>query len=56
MLLHFIFVIKESDLGKRDQEFEYVQQMSEFFKTWILKNFSKEFDVKSDILITKKTS
>jgi len=56
MLLHFIFVIKESDLGKRDKEFEYVQQMSEFFKTWILKNFSKEFDVKSDVMITKKTS
>ena len=45
MLLHFIFVIKESDLGKRDKEFEYVKQMSQFFKKWILKNFSKDFDV-----------
>ncbi len=54
MLLHFIFVIKESDLGKRDKEFEYVQQLSQFFKTWITKNFSKEFDVQSDVMITKK--
>ena len=56
MLLHFIFVIKESDLGKRDKEFEYVKQMSQFFKKWILKNFSKDFDVQSDVMITKPSS
>ena len=37
MLLHFIFVIKENDLGKRDKEFEYVTQMSQFYKEWIKK-------------------
>jgi len=56
MLLHFIFVIKESDLGKRDQEFEYVKEMSQFFKKWILKNFSKDFEIQSDVMITKQSS
>ena len=53
MLLHFIFVIKESDLEKRTKEFEYVKQMGEFFKSWIKKNFSKDVDVKCDQMITK---
>ena len=48
MLLHFIFVIKEEDLGKRETEFEYIKQMAEFFKVWIKKNFSKEFTIKCD--------
>ncbi len=56
MLLHFIFVIKENDLGKRDKEFEYIKLMSKFFKKWILKNFLKEFEVHSDIMITKPNS
>ena len=56
MLLHFIFVIKESDLGKRDKEFEYVKQMSQFYKKWIKDNFSKDFEVQSDVMITKKSS
>ena len=53
MLLHFIFVIKESDLGKRQKEFDYVNQMAEFFKIWIKNNFSINVDVKCDEMITK---
>ena len=53
MLLHFIFVVKESDLEKRKEEFEYVKKMGEFFKIWIKKNFSKDFEVKCDEMITK---
>jgi hypothetical protein len=53
MLLHFIFVIKDSDLGKRDKEFDYVKQMAQFYKVWIKNNFSKDFDVKCDEMITK---
>lgn len=53
MLLHFIFVIKENDLGKRDKEFEYVTQMSQFYKEWIKNNFSKDVEVQSDEMITK---
>lgn len=56
MLLHFIFVIKEDDLDKRDKEFEYVKKMSYFFKKWIFENFSKEYDIQSDIMITKSNS
>ena len=56
MLLHFIFVIKEEDLGKRDKEFEYIEKMSKFYQIWIKKNFSKEFDVKCDQLTTKPRS
>lgn len=49
-------MIKENDLGKRDKEFEYIKLMSQFFKKWILKNFLKEFEVHSDIMITKPNS
>jgi len=28
MLLHFIFVIKDKELGLRDAEFEYVKKMA----------------------------
>jgi len=31
MLLHFIFVIKDKELGLRDAEFEYVKKMAKFF-------------------------
>lgn len=53
MLLHFIFVIKDSDLGKRKEEFEYVKQMAQFYKKWIKKNFSKDFEIKCDEMITR---
>ena len=56
MLLHFIFVIKKEDLGKRETEFEYITQMAEFFKVWIKKNFAKEFTVKCDQLTTTPRS
>jgi len=40
MLLHFIFVIKDKDLGLRAAEFEYVKKMAQFFKSWIKTKFS----------------
>ena len=56
MLLHFIFVIKDSDLGKRTKEFDYIKQMAQFYKTWIKKNFSRDFEIQYDEMITKKRS
>ena len=56
MLLHFIFVIKEEDLEIRKKEFEYIQKMAKFFQSWIKQNFSEDFDVKCDEMITKPRS
>ncbi len=56
MILHFIFVIKDSDLDKREKEFEYVKQMAQFFKIWIKSNFGKDFEVQCDQMITKPRS
>ena len=56
MLLHFIFVIKEQDLGKRDKEFDYIKQMSKFYQKWIKNNFSFDYDVQCDEMITKPNS
>ena len=53
MLLHFIFVIKEKELGQRNAEFEYVKKMAEFFKIWIKTKFSLDFDIRCDEMITK---
>ena len=53
MLLHFIFVIKDKELGQRDGEFEYVKKMAEFFKTWIKTKFSLDLDIQCDEMITK---
>ena len=53
MLLHFIFVIKEKELGHRDVEFDYIKKMAAFFKVWIKKKFSLDFDIKCDQMITK---
>ena len=53
MLLHFIFVIKEKDLGNRNAEFEYIKKMAEFFKSWIKKKFSLDVDIQCDQMITK---
>ena len=52
MLLHFIFVIKKEDYGKRNEEFQYVMHMSNFYKKWIKEKFSKDYDVKCDEMIT----
>ena len=53
MLLHFIFVIKDKELGQRELEFEYIKKMAEFFKIWIKKKFSLDFDIQCDQMITK---
>ena len=56
MLLHFIFVIKEEDLGHRTEEFEYVKSMAKFFQKWIQDNFSKSYEIQCDEMITKPRS
>ena len=56
MLLHFIFVIKEEDKDTREKEFEYIKQMSKFYKEWIQKNFSYDYEVQCDMMITKPSS
>ena len=53
MLLHFIFVIKDKELGLRELEFEYIKKMAKFFKIWIKKKFSLDFDIQCDQMITK---
>ncbi len=53
MLLHFIFVIKDKDLGLRTAEFEYVKKMAQFFKSWIKTKFSVDFDIQCDEMIAK---
>ena len=53
MLLHFIFVIKDKELGLRDAEFQYVGRMARFFKSWIKTKFSLDFDIQCDEMITK---
>ncbi len=56
MLLHFIFVVKEKDLHLRRPEFEYVRQMSLFYKIWIKRKFGIDYDVRCDELITEPRS
>jgi len=53
VLLHFIFLVKEEELEQRRWEFEYVQKMAQFYKTWIEKTFSKTVEVQSDEMIAK---
>ena len=53
MLLHFIFVIKDKELGLRDAEFEYVKKMAKFFKSWIKTKFSMDVEIQCDEMITK---
>lgn len=48
MLLHFIFVVKKQDLDKRTWEFDYIIQMSNFYKNWIEKTFARKIEVKAD--------
>ncbi len=54
MLLHFIFVVKEKELEDRNQEFEYVKQMGQFYKVWIKNHFSKDFQIQCDQMITRQ--
>jgi len=56
MILHFIFVIKEEDLEKRQFEFEYIKKMSQFYKVWIKEKFGKDYEIQCDELITKHQS
>lgn len=53
MLLHFIFLVKEDELEARKWEFEYVEKMANFYKTWIEKVFSQKVDVQSDEMIVR---
>lgn len=52
-LLHFIFTVREDELEQRRTEFGYVQRMAEFFGSWTKKKFSADFEVRSDILVTR---
>ncbi len=56
MILHFIFVVKEEDQEKRNLEYEYVKQMSQFFKVWIKEKFGIDYEINCDKLITKPRS
>ena len=56
MILHFIFVVKEEERQERKFEFEYVQKMARFYKTWIKEKFGQEFEIKCDEMITKPRS
>lgn len=51
MLLHFIFLVKEEELESRRWEFEYVQKMAKFYKSWIEKTFSIPIEVQTDEMI-----
>ena len=55
MLLHFIFVIKEEEekSGERGPEFEYVKRMGGFFRSWIREKFSRDLEVRCDVMTTR---
>ena len=53
MLLHFIFLVKEEELEARKWEFEYVEKMAGFYKSWIESVFSQKVEVKSDEMIVR---
>jgi hypothetical protein len=55
MLLHFIFLVTQDDLQNRSKEFEYIQQMAQFYKKWIKDTFSTDVDIQSDQMITVKS-
>lgn len=55
MLLHFIFVVKEEELEQRKWEFEYVEKMAKFYKTWIEKTFSIKVEIQADEMIVRTT-
>lgn len=54
MLIHFIFLVKEDELAERTEEFEYVQEMAQFYKKWIKETFARDVDVHSDQMIIQK--
>lgn len=56
MLLHFIFLVKDSELEDRKGEFEYIKQMAQFYKIWIKDNFDKNFEIQCDELVVHRRS
>jgi hypothetical protein len=56
MLLHFVFLVAPDELQSRAWEFEYIQQMAQFYKKWIKKTFSVDVDVQSDQMLAEKRS
>jgi hypothetical protein len=56
MLLHFLFLVTKDELESRAREFEYVEQMAQFYKKWIQDTFSLDYDVKCDQMIVPKQS
>lgn len=56
MLLHFIFLVTKDDLDKRSKEFEYIQQMGQFYKKWIKDTFSVDVEIQCDEMIVPNQS
>lgn len=54
--LHFIFVIKKEDYHKRQPEFEYIQRMAQFYKTWIKEKSGLDYKILCDIMLTTPRS
>lgn len=53
MIVHFIFLVKDGELEERKWEFQYIEKMSAFYKTWIEDTFSIKVDVQSDEMIVR---
>ncbi|RNJ80678.1 MAG: hypothetical protein D9C04_00455 [Nitrosopumilus sp. B06] len=56
MILHFIFVIKEQDVTRRQSEFQYIKEMAKFFQSWIKEKFDIHYTIQCDQLATKPRS
>ena len=54
--LHFIFLIKNTEMQARRGEFEYVQAMSSFLGYWIQERFGARFDVHCDMMTAGERS
>lgn len=54
--LHFIFLIRDSEMPDRRGEFEYVQAMSSFFEHWIREVFGVRFEVLCDMMVSGRRS
>lgn len=54
--LHFIFLIRDSEVPDRREEFEYVQAMSSFFGYWIREVFGIRFEVLCDMMVSGRRS
>jgi len=52
-MLHFIFLVREEELDRRSDEFEYVKQMAGFFGSWIKEKFSRDFEVAADVMTAR---